>query len=234
MSFTDVRVAENRVIARDLHHIEVDYAGTDIVADHLYPGQFVQLGVGGGKPGFYAVANAPWAGTPGRLEFLVKRSGETSAALCGLWPGAVVRSSAVMGQGFPMDLAEGRPLLIFCVGSGISAVRSVLESEACAAGERPVHLFYGALDRGWMAYTERFARWRAAGVHVHTTLDEEPEDSGYTGPRGRVQELFQARPPAVDMAEAAVLLCGMKSMVEEVREMVTGLGVDASRVLLNF
>lgn len=227
MTFTDVTVAENKLAARNLHHIVIDFGESGIPAGYTTPGQFVQLSVEGGKPGFYAIASPPGDGST--LEFLVKKDGQTSTALCELWPGATAGSSAVMGGGFPLDRAAGRDLLIFAVGSGIAPIRALIEH---GLGDRAVHLYYGAFDRHWMAYKERFDAWRAAGVTVHTVYDREDDD--YTGPTGFVQDLYRSAPPPVDVAEAAAVLCGMKGMVQAVTEVLTGQGMPAERVLLNF
>jgi NAD(P)H-flavin reductase len=231
MSFQSVTVVENRLAARSLHHLVVDFGDTGIADGYTVGGQFVQLAVGGGKPGFYAIASAP--GGERRLEFLVKKDGATSAALCELWPGATISSSAVMGRGFPVADHPGRDLLIFATGSGISPIRALVEG-GVAEGRGQVHLYYGCLDHSWMAYRERLDDWRARGVAVHTTFDHEPEGSDYSGPTGFVQDVYAAAPPDIDVREAAAVLCGLKGMVQATTALLTGQGMPADRVLLNF
>ncbi len=227
MSLTEALVVENKLAARGLHHIAIDFGDSGVPAAYTRPGQFVQLSVGGGKPGFYAIASPPSEGST--LEFLVKRDGQTSTALCELWPGASVHSSSVMGGGFPTERAAGCDLLIFAAGSGIAPIRALIEH---GLGDRVVHLYYGAFDRHTMAYKERFDAWRAAGVSVHVVYDRESED--YEGPTGFVQDLYRSAPPPVEPARAAAVLCGMKGMVREVTELLVGQGMPPERVLLNF
>jgi len=231
MSFTTVHIAENRLAAKNLHHVVVDFGATGIPSGYTTPGQFVQLAVDGGKPGFYAIACAP--GDDRRLEFLIKKDGQTSTAICDLWPGARVDSSAVMGKGFDTASVAGRDLVLFATGSGIAPIRAVIES-GVAQGRDEVHLYYGCLNRDWMAYRERFADWRAKGVTIHTVVDNEPEGSDYVGPTGYVQDLFAAEPPPMDLAKSAAVLCGLKGMVQDMTALLTGGGMPADRVLLNF
>lgn len=49
---------------------------------HTKPGQFLQVKVEGGKPGFYAIASPPDPNNQGVVELLVKNQGETAEALC--------------------------------------------------------------------------------------------------------------------------------------------------------
>jgi len=232
MNFTTVHVAENKLAAKNLHHIVVDFGATGIPAGYTVPGQFVQLAVDGGKPGFYAIASAP--GDDRHLEFLVKKDGQTSTALCELWPGARVDSSTVMGKGFDVAGVASRDLLLFATGSGIAPIRALIES-GVADGRGEVHLYYGALDRAWMAYRDRFEAWRASGVTVHTVVDHEPDDSDYVGPTGFVQDLYRVEAPrGVDVSEGAAVLCGLKGMVTEMTSILTSAGMPKDRVLLNF
>jgi len=232
MSFTTVHVAENKLAAKNLHHLVIDFGTSRIPAGYAVPGQFVQLSVDGGKPGFYAIASP--VGDDRHLEFLIKKDGETSTAICGLWPGARVESSAVMGKGFDVTSAAGRDLLLFATGSGIAPIRALIES-GVATGRDEVHLYYGCLDRSWMAYRERFEAWRSLGVTVHTVVDNESDDSDYVGPTGFVQDLYRVEPPrGVDLAKSAAVLCGLKGMVQDMTAILTDGGMPTDKVLLNF
>ena len=127
-------------------------------------GQFLQLKVGDSSPGFYAIASGPDPGNKGVIELLIKKAGDTAERVCsapeGAYPiltvlaspaqslpaypvrfaGSEIQASPVMGKGFPIDKCppDAFPtLLIFCTGSGISPIRSLIESDALQVHSLP-------------------------------------------------------------------------------------------------
>ncbi|MCB9758683.1 MAG: NAD-binding oxidoreductase [Alphaproteobacteria bacterium] len=227
MSFHDVTVVENRLVADDHHHLTLDPGHPDLLGGYTIPGQFVQLRLGEDKPGFFAIASAPGQDT---LEFLVQRGGGVSAALCALEPGATVAMSAPMGKGFDVTRLAGRDALLFATGSGISAVRSVIESRSW--GGHRATLFYGARTPARMAWQDHFDDWRARGLTVVPVISR-PEGTGWTGKTGYVQHAYRDAPyPTVN--DAVAVLCGVKGMVEEITAMLIGAGLHEDHVLMNY
>jgi len=227
MSFTNVRIASNERAAVELHHIVVDLGQTGIEHAYTKPGQFVQLAVGDGKPGFYAIASGP--GTSNQLEFLIKYDGETSQAICALKAGDSVRCSAVMGNGFPLENVTGCDLLLFATGSGISAIRSVIESDALKG--RTAKLYYGARTPEHMAYAAKFQDWESLGVQVIPVMSR-PVDDDWDGETGYVQHAYSSDP--VNVTNTAAVFCGPRGMVEETQAILSAAGMVESRFLTNF
>ena len=55
-------------------------------------------------------------------------------------------------------------MLLFAAGSGISPIRSAIESGALDG--KDCTLYYGARDTTFMAYMDKFDEWEAKGVKV--------------------------------------------------------------------
>lgn len=191
------------------------------------PGQFVTATVGELKPGFFAIASSP--GEP--LSLLIKQSGETAEALAALEVGATVVSSTAMGKGFALEQAAGRDLVILVNGTGISAVRAVVEAEVAAGVPRAVNLFYGVISPAHRSFVEDLTRWEAAGVGVHTCVSH-PQGTGWTGPTAYIQH--HAKELGLVRADVSVLLVGVRPMCDEAKELYAQAGCPSEQLLLNF
>lgn len=228
--------------ADSLFHITIDVSDTpDVAASHTRAGQYLQLrlpDVENAKPSFLAVASPPsWAAARGEFEFLVKSvAGSTAEVLCGLRRGDVVEVTQVMGRGFDVERIsppeEYSTVLIFATGSGISPIRSLIES-GFSANKRPdVRLYYGARNLQRMAYQDRFKEWESSGVEIVPVLSQ-PDDN-WTGERGYVQAAFARAKKIFSPQATGAVLCGQKQMSEEVTSFLVAEGVSSEKILKNF
>ena len=76
-------------------------------------------------------------------------------------------------------------VLLFAVGSGISPIRSVMESKVLK--DKKVTLYYGSQTPDKMAYKERIDEWKKSGVEVVCVVSK-PDGTGWEGATGYVQE----------------------------------------------
>lgn len=194
---------------------------------YAIPGQFVTCGVGEGKPAFFAIASSP--GQP--VELLVKQQGEMAERLCALPVGAVADMSDAMGKGFELAPTAGRELVVLVNGSGISAARPVIEAELAAGLPRPVHVFWGVLSPAHRAFLADLERWSNAGVQVNTVVDPSC-DATWDGERGWVQDIAHRRGLVRD--DSALVLVGVKPMVEAATALAATTGMPAECVVTNF
>uniref|UniRef100_A0A453DR30 Oxidoreductase FAD/NAD(P)-binding domain-containing protein n=1 Tax=Aegilops tauschii subsp. strangulata TaxID=200361 RepID=A0A453DR30_AEGTS len=128
------------------------------------------------------------ASPPRSFDFLVKRlPGTPSARLCDLQPGDLVPvGGSVVGRGFEVTrIADARDVLVFATGSGISPIRSLIESGFGENEKIDVSLFYGVRNLQRMAYQERFSDWESRGIKIIPVLSR--PDEQWTGQRGYVQ-----------------------------------------------
>jgi len=199
-------------------------------------GQYVQIREPGAeKAGFFAIASAPGVKP---FEFLIKEQPASDWSpgtgwLTGASAGASLEMSQAMGGGFKVaDKLDGvSKVLLFAAGSGISPLRSTIESGVLK--EKEVMLFYGAQTPEQMAYMDKFEEWEALGVKV-TPVISKPEGKSWTGATGYVQDVAKEAGAITDADSTVALLCGMKGMAEGVKEMCVSAGMDEAMVITNF
>ena len=203
----------------------------DVARGFATPGQYVQVcAAEADKPSFIAIASpvTPGAST---LELLIKASPGTDA-LCSLPAGGALQVSDVQGKGFPVAAwgsALPETILIFATGSGVSPIRSLLETPAAQgglAGARGVHLFLGVRNASYLPFADRLQRWEQAGVKVTRVYSEARQ--------GYVQDAYAASGLKLDPARTGVVVVGQKAMSEAVVALLTGAGVDRARIVSNF
>lgn len=205
--------------------LTIDVTGSPLAKQHNAPGQYAQVKSPEGPVGYFALANAP--GKPeGVFEFLLKRGGAAADALLALTPPAEVAVSAPMGKGFPLEKARGRDLVLLTMGSGISALRPVLQKvveEREAYGE--VSLFHGDRTPQRMPFFSEHATWGAADIRVFAVFSR--KEATY---QGYVQDFLGEVP----WGNAVVFLCGSKEMSALCRLELAKKQVGPDRIFTNF
>jgi NAD(P)H-flavin reductase len=210
----------------------------ETAAGFVKGGQYVQLKAPGTDKGApIAIASAPSAGTT--FEFLVKEQPPSDWSpgtgwLTGADAGAAVDVSQAMGPGFLKsdDALEGiSDVICFAVGSGISPLRSTIESGALSKCDSAT-LYYGCRTPDLMSYQDKFAGWEELGVKVVPVISK-PDGTDWKGETGYVQDVAKAAGVANPKA-TAVLMCGMKGMSEGVKEFAADAGIPEDRVWANF
>jgi sulfhydrogenase subunit gamma (sulfur reductase) len=199
---------------------------------HERPGQVVKVRTAAGE-GFFALATAPHQG--GVAELLVKRRAGpiADAVIAAAVPGAALDLTRPFGNGFPIEEAEGRDLLLFAAGSGIAPIRAVVQHvEAHRNRFGRVTLFYGQRSGAEFAYRAEYIEWERHGIRV--VLCPSGAVDAWPGVRGRVQEVarslaFGGSPPG----ESVAFVSGMTAMVDDVRRTLAAAGVPAGRVHAN-
>ncbi|XP_050374182.1 fruit protein pKIWI502 [Argentina anserina] len=237
--WTPAPLSQVEPAAESLFHIRVDLSDApDLASSYTRAGQYLQLRVPEvEKPSFLAIASPPSLATKGVFEFLVKSvEGSIAELLCGLKKGDVVELTQAMGKGFEIERIEPPEsfptVLIFATGSGISPIRSLIESGFNADKRSDVKLYYGARNLDRMAYQDRFKDWEASGVKIVPVLSQ-PQD-GWTGQSGYVQAAFSRAKQVYNPLSTAAVLCGQKQMAEEVSSILLSDGVASEKILKNF
>jgi len=214
MSMHPLTVLQNREEVPGVHHIALSLEGTGLSQQYTAGGQYVQLNRGGDRPAYMAIASAPGQGT---FEFLIQRSDGTAGLICDAAVGDRVDCSGVMGGGFPMDRAQRCRIVFFAGGTGISAVRALIESRTWHAAR----LYYGANADEELAYRGQFDDWQARGVRVVPCIGTYPND-------------VYASEGEEDCSDVAAILCGPGPMMAAVTELLVSRGMAAERALKNY
>jgi NAD(P)H-flavin reductase len=180
---------------------------------------------------YFALATAHGNGR--QPELLLRRGADVADAIIACsQPGAEIAFDGPLGPGFPLDVALGQDVLLVAVGSGLSAIRSIVETlldNRDAYGR--VALFYGQETPDHFAYAEARTKWQHAGVDV--VLCAHGAVADWNGPRGYVQELI-SQDPRVDLTRAVTYLCGMPAMIAAVRRALAEQGVAPEHTYLNY
>lgn len=224
----DARVASVSPAAEGLVQVELEVP-PEVASSFTAPGQYLKVTVPGAGDAYLAIASRPGA-APDRVELLLKLGGAVTDAIAKMGAGGAVKTTGAQGKGFPIERATGRDLVLVGTGSGISPLRSVIETVAARRSEfGKVSLYFGARTPGAMAYRERFDAWRAADVDVFPVVSR-PQDTGWTGLTGYVQTHLAG----VHIGSAVAFLCGQKGMVEAVKKGLAERGMHADAMFLNF
>jgi NAD(P)H-flavin reductase len=156
------------------------------------------------------------------------------ALIEGAEPGRAIALSRPFGEGFPVEDAEGRDVLLFAAGSAIGPIRALVQHLMVHRNRfGRVTLFYGQRRGAEFAYRGEHLDWERRGVRV--VLCPSGEDDAWQGVRGRVQEVarslaFGGAPPG----EAVAFVSGMTAMVDDVRRTLAAAGVPPEHVHVNF
>lgn len=223
----EAKVVSNRPAADGLVHLDIDVSGQAAVGPHERPGQFVRLALEGVGDSPFAIASAPGKRV---FEFLLKGGSPLADALMALPEGAAVKVGRVQGKGFPVDAARGRNVLLFATGSGISAVRSLIETlRKDRNAYKAITLYFGVRTPDAFAYEEELEDWERSRILIRRTVSQ-PGDSGWQGLTGYVQ----AHVPKGPFGGTVAFLCGHEAMVKGVTEVLQREGMPRSSIYLNY
>jgi sulfhydrogenase subunit gamma (sulfur reductase) len=190
------------------------------------PGQYLVVQLNEQKL-YLALASAP-----GDEDFeLLVRTGGGSAAdqLAQLTVGARLKVRPVAGKGFPRTSPGSAATCMVVAGSGIAPMRAII-LHAIAAGQTldGWSLYWGAKNNTSRPYLEEVPAWQKLGLQV-VMADSEP----LNGASGQyVQDAL--RNLSLEPSRQQVFLCGMKPMIEAVKEQLTARGLPQAAIHLNF
>lgn len=199
----------------------------ELAASHAVPGQVVKARAPGQPEGYFALASAPGAA---HAELLVKRGAPAADAVAAA---TNLELTAPSGKGFPIDTARGHDVLLFAAGSGIAPIRAVIQHLASRRADfGRATLFYGQRTEADFAFRGELVAWERAGVRV-VLCSSQP--AGEALVRGHVQDAAQAIAFAGhDPRGSVAFICGMKPMVEGVRDVLRQAGLPPELVFQNF
>jgi ferredoxin-NADP reductase len=180
----------------------------------------------------FALANAPRPDH--RAELLVKRSpGLADELIAAARPGARLQATAPFGAGFAVEEARGRDVIMFGAGSGITPLRALLQWLFARRDHGRLALYYGQRSEHDFAYAREHAEWQARGAHVVLCVSQ--PSPAWRGARGYVQTVArELRLHEIAVDNAVAFLCGMKSMIDGVRDELLAFGLPPERTFLNF
>jgi NAD(P)H-flavin reductase len=191
------------------------------------PGQFLMLDL----PGFSAVPISVSRYRPDGIQLTIRAAGPSTRQITALRPGSVIGLRGPLGRGWPLDVADGRDVMVVAGGIGLAPLRPLIEA-VLGARERigEVRIEIGARTPGDLLFAEDIAAWRARGdVLVEVTVDR--AGPGWEGPVGVVTQLFDRA--AIDGARTTAYVCGPEKMMQAASRTLAGRGLLPDRVFVS-
>lgn len=190
------------------------------------PGQVAQLSVfGTGESTF--VINSP----PTRMDYLqfsVMRVGEVTQKLHQLNAGDQVGIRAPLGNGFTYEDMKGKDILFIGGGIGMAPLRTLLLYMLDNREDYgKITVIYGARSPLDLCYRYEFEEWRAEGVDLVLTVDN--EFPGWEERVGFVPTVLSEESPSP--LNKVALVCGPPIMIKFVLYSLRELGFEDQQIV---
>jgi NAD(P)H-flavin reductase len=172
------------------------------------PGQFNMIHL----PGFGEVAISICSNpnSPKIMEHTVRYAGSVTRAIGRLRVDDTVGMRGPYGNPWPMQLAEGKDLMIVSGGIGLAPLRPVI-LEAIHRRSRfgRVLVLYGGRTPQDLLYTSEFEKWQDAGIEMNVSVDR--ADETWKGQVGVIPMAFYRI--RLDHRNTLVFSCGPEIMM---------------------
>jgi len=204
-------VIENE--ARDIKTFNLSLMNdTDKERFSFLPGQFAELSLLGIGECPIGIASSPTEG--GCLLFTVKRAGFVTTQLHRAEVGDTIGIRGPFGNTYPLDLMEGKNVLI--VGGGFAFTTLRATAKYILEGNnrnrfKDLTIVYGARNPGELIYKHELWEWeKAKDLKIYITVDK--GDKGWKRREGFVPTVLKEIAPNSDSAVA--LVCGPPVMIK--------------------
>lgn len=172
------------------------------------PGQFNMIHL----PGFGEVAISICSdpNSPRVMEHTIRYAGSVTRAIGRLKIGDTVGIRGPYGNPWPMQLAEGKDLMIVSGGIGLAPLRPViLEVLHHRSSFGRVLLLYGGRTPQDLLYTDEFEKWQNGGIELNVSVDR--ADENWKGQVGVIPMAFYRI--RLDHRNTLVFSCGPEIMM---------------------
>lgn len=175
------------------------------------PGQFSMLGFPGWGEAAFSFSSLP--SSEGHFSHTIRAVGNISTHLAELGKGATVQIRGPFGNGWPLNEAKGRDILVVAGGIGMAPLRPLilaLLKEKKEFGK--LAILYGARTPGDLLYLSELSKWsRRKGLQVLLSVDEVSRGKKWEGRKGVVTTLFDE--VDISYGEAVAFICGPEIMM---------------------
>lgn len=201
--------------------------------DYL-PGQFLnlQLSIDGRRVNrSYTIASSPTRSDACELSIKREPNGLASRFMHDqVNVGDVVKVSGPSGK-FTFTGSEASEVVLIAGGVGITPIMSILRYLTDRAWPGVIHfLFVTKAEDDLIFHDEiQWLRRRFPRLNVCITLTRLPEESKWSGDRGRATEVLLRR-FVPNLNQLPVYLCGPNEMMDATRDLLTTMGVPASKI----
>jgi sulfhydrogenase subunit gamma (sulfur reductase) len=179
---------------------------------HFIPGQFCELSILGKGEAPFGIASSPKE--KNALKFTINKAGVVTTALHHIEEGAEIGIRGPLGNGYPLDLFEGKNVLVIGGGFAFTTLRSLiiylLHSDN-RSKVKDITVIYGARMPGLLLYREELAEWeKRDDLKLVTTVDQGDKD--WKGKVGLVPNIVEEVAPSSENTYAVI--CGPPIMIK--------------------
>jgi NAD(P)H-flavin reductase len=213
--------------SHDTFTLELARVGDD-PSPRFAPGQFNMLYAFGAGEVPISISS-----DPGRSDVLAHTTrvvGGVTGVLARLRRGGTIGVRGPFGNGWPLDRASGRDVILVAGGIGLAPLRSL--AYALVASRRRygrIALAYGARTPEDLLFGADLERWRTSyDVEVEVTVDRATE--AWPGRVGVVTALL--RRLSFDPSDAVAMICGPEVMMRYAAAALVARGVDAGSIFV--
>lgn len=197
--------------------------------EHI-PGQYIKVSIAGSNYFSYlAIASHP---EESYIELLINLGGVNACKICALPVGSFLDISQALGPGFDVDRFTGKTIYLVTHGSGISAIKPLIE-ELRKNRHRfgQILLIYGVRTPADFAFKPLIRNWMGS-IEVYDIISKDPRDLKiWTGEIGHVQHVVLKLKPNPENAVAVVI--GGDEMETGVSEIFKSSGFAENQILKN-
>ena len=206
-------------------------------------GQYAELSYPGLKvPRSYSFAKAPANEEPDELTFYIRKvpGGEFTE-----WLFEADRTGTELHVSLPYGgfryHPEATPMICIAGGSGMSAIKAVLEQAVLEQAPRDALFLFGARTQQDLYGQEAMDLVRAGwhpdyAFEYAAVLNLEPDDSDWSGPRGLVTDHLKeayVAPQRFDIAACQGYLCGPPPMIDAAVEVLKAEGMSGEQIFFD-
>ena len=168
---------------------------------------------------------------PQLLDHTIRAVGRVTNAIADLQPGNVLGIRGPFGQGWPLDEARGRNVVIVTGGLGCAPVVGAIEYIFRRRGDYgPVRIIHGVKTPKDLLYRERFESW-ARVPDTEVLLTSGQSDKTWHYHIGVVTELFER--VTIDPMNSIALMCGPEIMMRLGVPILMRRGIPATAIYLS-
>ena len=168
---------------------------------------------------------------PERLDHTIRAVGRVTSAIGRLRAGDTVGIRGPFGQGWPLEDARGRDIVIATGGLGCAPVVGAIEYIFRRRREYgAVRIIHGVKTPRDLLYRERFEAWRRQ-PDTEVLLASDRPDGTWRHHVGVVTELFERVP--INAAKTMVLMCGPEIMMRLGVPILMNRGIPATAVYVS-
>ena len=193
------------------------------------PGQFTMVYVFGIGEVPLSISGDP--AKPDVLAHTVRAVGAVTRAVCTARKGDILGVRGPYGEGWPVEAALGRDVVVMAGGLGLAPLRPLVRAVVARRDAfRRVVLLIGARTPASLLYSRELARWRARfDLDVRATVDS--SDTGWNGDVGVITTLVPRA--TFDPAATTAFVCGPEVMMRFAAADLVHRGVPPELVFLS-